>query len=399
MKLRSLMGAEEMQRLQLDEARRGIEIGRSIQDLISGRPDLQGDALINEVAKRDWKRAEEMRKAALEAKKTQAGIGKDEAETRSKNFKITRDMLPAVNDQAAYDVWREGVARLLGPDQAQALPAQFSPDTRNALLMSADEWLKRNAPTIAEKETGRHNLATEANAAGTLGVAQGNLAVSRERLAFDKDQPKGVYDPERGVIVDPRAATAKPVTAEGGQPLPAKLPESSKKELASIDAQANTIAAAIEGVKKTPSAFGMARGAATMAGATPETIAGRMDSPAEREARSFVFNVVSKVINERAGAAQSVQELARLRAFLPAEMDKAEQIVDKLHGFQKYLAEQRKAYAVAPGAQPATPPTPKPVDAPTVFNSMPDPAKYAGKRIEADDGTIYKSIGGKWVKQ
>lgn len=221
MKLRQLLGAEEMQRLQLDEARRGIETGRSIQELISGRPDLQGDALINEVAKRDWKRAEEMRKAALEAKKTQAGIGKDEAETRSKNFKITRDMLPAVNDQAAYDVWREGVAQLLGPDQARALPAQFSPETRNALLMSADEWLKRNAPTIAEAETGRHNLATEA---GTIRGQNMTAATAKERLTFDKSQAdagKWTNDLERGIQINSATGETRPMTS-AGRPIGAK---------------------------------------------------------------------------------------------------------------------------------------------------------------------------------
>jgi hypothetical protein len=55
--------------------------------------------------------------------------------------------------------------------------------------------------------------------------------------------------------------------------------------------------------------------------------------------------VVSKVINERAGAAQSVQELSRLRSFLPAEMDSAKQIQDKLTAFETYLKDSRKAYS------------------------------------------------------
>jgi hypothetical protein len=62
---------------------------------------------------------------------------------------------------------------------------------------------------------------------------------------------------------------------------------------------------------------------------------------------------VSKVINERAGAAQSVQELSRLRSFLPAEMDDAKQIQDKLTAFETYLQDSRKAYAGA-GGKPKT---------------------------------------------
>jgi len=33
------------------------------------------------------------------------------------------------------------------------------------------------------------------------------------------------------------------------------------------------------------------------------------------------------------------------------------------------------------------------------FAAMPDPAKYAGKRIKAENGTIYKSDGKRWVRQ
>lgn len=195
------------------------------------------------------------------------------------------------------------------------------------------------------------------------------------------------YDPERGVVVDTRAGTAKPVTA-GGQPLGAKLPESAKKELQGIDAQANTVQQALQSVKSNPGAFGFTRGAATMAGSVPEVLANKMSSNENIQARSFVFNVVSKVINERAGAAQSAQELARLRSFLPAEMDDASVIQSKLEAFEEYLAEQRKAYEVAPQAKPT---------------AFPSPARQLPPRVgEVIDG--YKFKGGapgdrnNWVK-
>jgi hypothetical protein len=35
----------------------------------------------------------------------------------------------------------------------------------------------------------------------------------------------------------------------------------------------------------------------------------------------------------------------------------------------------------------------------TVFKSLPDPAKMSGKRMQAEDGTIYKSNGKSWVRQ
>jgi hypothetical protein len=158
-------------------------------------------------------------------------------------------------------------------------------------------------------------------------------------------ESKPQWDPTTGQFVYPPSADApsgRAVKPEGYQPKP---PEHTRKELDSIDAQLGIVAGARKAAEDTPSAFGWKRGAATMAGAVPETVAGRFDSPKEREARSYVYNVVSKVINERAGAAQSVQELSRLRSFLPAEMDSAKQIQDKLTAFETYLKDSRKAYS------------------------------------------------------
>jgi hypothetical protein len=190
-------------------------------------------------------------------------------------------------------------------------------------------------------------------------VQGGQLAKTMTPGEIAADRRAGLtYDAERGVVVNTRAGTATPVMA-GGQPLGAKLPESAKKELQGIDAQANTVQQALQSVKSNPGAFGFTRGAATMAGSVPEVLANKMSSDENIQARSFVFNVVSKVINERAGAAQSAQELARLRSFLPAEMDDAAVIESKLKGFEKYLSEQRKAYEVAPQAKSPTAPAPQ----------------------------------------
>lgn len=234
-------------------------------------------------------------------------------------------------------------------------------------------------------------------------IAQRVLDRQQAERHFNTTQANAgnTYDSDRGMVVNTRSGTATPVVA-GGAPLGPKVSESAKKELQGIDAQANTVAAALKAVTETPDAFGAVRGLATMAGPLSETAANAMSNDANIQARSFVFNVVSKVINERAGAAQSAQELARLRSFLPAETDNAKVIESKLKGFESYLAEQRKAYAqpvrVEPGdggAAPKPAATPKP----QTFNAMPDPAQLKGKRIQADDGTVYKSDGRRWVRE
>jgi hypothetical protein len=162
-----------------------------------------------------------------------------------------------------------------------------------------------------------------------------------------------VETPDGIMVVDKGTGLARPAATVSGKPLPGKPSESTKKALTEIGQQRSVIQGAMDAVEKTPDAFGLARGAATMAGGVAESVAGRFDSDAERQARSYVFNNVSKVINERAGAAQSAQELARLRSFLPGETDRADQIVSKLKAYQSYLNDLE---AGTTGAQkPATP--------------------------------------------
>jgi len=157
------------------------------------------------------------------------------------------------------------------------------------------------------------------------------------------------------MIVNTRTGDATPIMA-GGQPLAPKLSAEQSKDITAINQQKSVINSALDLVQQNPKAFSFVRGAAV---ALPfgETLAGRTETAPETEARSAVFNIVSKVINERAGAAQSAQELKRLNAFLPSELDNAKKIEDKLKGFNKFLEEQEKGVR-APTSKPFTPSTP-----------------------------------------
>jgi hypothetical protein len=168
------------------------------------------------------------------------------------------------------------------------------------------------------------------------------------------------------MIVNTRTGQATPIMA-GGQPLAPKLSSEQAKDITAINQQKSTIDSALELVKATPSAFSFARGAAV---ALPfgESLAGRSETPEETQARAAVFNIVSKVINERAGAAQSAQEIKRLNAFLPSEFDNATQIENKLKGFNKFLTEQEKGTRVP--ASRITPPST--ASTPNVFASETD---------------------------
>jgi hypothetical protein len=188
------------------------------------------------------------------------------------------------------------------------------------------------------------------------------------------------------MIVNTRTGEAQPIMA-GGQPLAPKLSSEQQKDITAINQQKATIDSALELVKATPSAFSFARGAAV---ALPfgESLAGRAEKPEETQARAAVFNIVSKVINERAGAAQSAQEIKRLNAFLPSEFDNATQIQNKLKGFNTFLSEQEKGTRVP--ASRVTPPT-----TPTVFGTEADAQKaIADGRLKKGDRVTINGVTG-----
>ncbi len=202
---------------------------------------------------------------------------------------------------------------------------------------------------VLSAQTSRAN-----NVASVAATIRGqNLTDSRAREsnALQREASRNqIVDTENGpVLVDKGTGQARSVSLNGQQ-LPGKPSEAQKKELLSINQQRSILGGALKAVEATPSAFSFGRGAA---GNLPggESIAGRMETAEQTQARAYVFNNVSRVINERAGAAQSAQELQRLNGFLPAATDNATQIANKLRGFQTYLNDLESGTRVSPGAR------------------------------------------------
>jgi hypothetical protein len=172
----------------------------------------------------------------------------------------------------------------------------------------------------------------------TPGEAATN-ARARELLAQNATGVVYQEDNQGNVIALPsklkagEVPVARVAVAPGGgfQPLMGKPSESVAKEQISINQQRAIVKGAIDAVTKTPDAFGMTRGL------IGETLGGRMGSSEENEARSYLFNVVSGVIKERAGTAQSASEAETLARFLPQPTDDADVIKDKMTAFDKYL--------------------------------------------------------------
>jgi hypothetical protein len=190
------------------------------------------------------------------------------------------------------------------------------------------------------------------------------------------------------MIVNTRTGDAQPIMA-GGQPIAPKLSSEQSKDITAVNQQRATIDGAIADVKANKSAFSFGRG---LAQNVPygESLAGRMETPAQTETRAYVFNNVSSVIKERAGAAQSAQELQRLNAFLPATTDSADQIVSKLNGFKKYLNDYEKGTRVPTSKQPDAPQS-------NSFASEADAQKaFNSGKLKAGDKITINGVTGTW---
>lgn len=150
---------------------------------------------------------------------------------------------------------------------------------------------------------------------------------------------------------------------------PDKMDGSDSTALTKIIQQKAALGGAIQAVTANPNAFGIKVGAAdeapnSLGGTLARTVRDRALSPEAVSARALLYNNMSTIIKERAGTAQSAQELKRLNGFLPGPLDDAKTINAKLSGFQQYLGEQengiRSKYSARPtqhlNPQGATPP-------------------------------------------
>ena len=260
-----------------------------------------------------------------------------------------------VKDEASWQAARPKLAALGG--DPSALPLTYDPNFVKSEIAQAmtvkDQWefakpkieqvkvgdrivfrdVNPNSPTF-----GKESLPAEK--VGMSPYEQGRLGIEQQRLQQDATGVVYQEDANGNIVALPsklkagQVPVARTAVAPGGgmQPLAAKPSEAVGKEQMSINQQKSIVQGALDAVKSTPDAFGW------VSGNMPEALRARMASSGENEARSFVFNVVSGVIKERAGTAQSAAEKATLERFLPVEGDNAQIIEDKLRGFQQYLS-------------------------------------------------------------
>jgi hypothetical protein len=205
---------------------------------------------------------------------------------------------------------------------------------------------------------------------------------------FAPHAPQMVQTENGMMMFDPNNRSFTPATMNGQQIMP-PMDAGAKSDLRANQTQQKVIGGAIKAVTDTPTAFGWTRGAkGTVLG---ESISNRTETEAETAARSYVFNIVSKVIHDRAGASQTPSEIAKINRFLPNEYDNAKKIKDKLEGFEKFLKDEASGITqptVRAGNQTTATPPPaanRKVEKEGTVQDGPNKGKRA---IQYSDGTI-----------
>lgn len=195
----------------------------------------------------------------------------------------------------------------------------------------------RNAAT--NKQSGLNNQRTvDATLAGqrsTAATAAAGRAQSERHYTTTRNDgltaPKGqIVQTDQGLmLVDPRAGTSQPVTANG-QPLQPKLkdlPATMSKSLMENNAALLKIDSALAAIEAYPDALGVKN-------YLGDTVRQRSD-PNGIKARALVADIGSLKVHDRSGAAVTASETPRLKPFIPSATDDAATVKQKLELFQK----------------------------------------------------------------
>jgi hypothetical protein len=295
-----------------------------------------------------------------------------------------------------FDLLLGDPEELGGPEKAKALAASLRRQRNMGLLgqmmnleptVRAGGALQENAAQglrtgVAQQQFGRQQAQRRGEQATATSQWQSEQAATAARHADQmrnerarieqggaeaKRQWSAIADPITGDIMlynaltgETRRAGQGDGPAGGPRPLPMFNPErgmkpteKEKTDLSGINQQRAAIQGAVGAVEQRPGAFGITAGnvAEQFGGPVGSALAQWSRNPQDTQARAYVLNNVSTIINERAGAAQSMQELARLRGFLPNETDNPERVKAKFNAFLDYLDEREGAIRGYTGEQ------------------------------------------------
>lgn len=325
------------------------------------------------------------RKEASAAAAQQATQKAQQAEALKTNLANHRSFLVGVNDQPSYDAWRALTIKNI-PDLASILPAQFSPDTKDGLLKTADDMSKRltAAPPAPPASVAEFNFAKTPEGGSFKGSYQDFVTAKAvaTRAPATPSAPVAVIGPNgEEIFVSREEALSKRMTPASGarlKPIPTQINQAIIKNVQTLRQLDDTIAL----LGKNPDATGYK-------GYLPNVVLSRVD-PEGVDVRAGIADIGSLVLHERSGAAVTAAESPRLLPFIPLATDDNATAVKKLKRMREIAAADQLGLTETYGQDQGYKPNPlvsKPTSAPEAAPAIPTIYATNGKqRLQSTDG-------------
>lgn len=340
MQIRDLQQSGQLNALKIDEYKRGIEDTNALKADLAQPGANPYDVLL--------KRGRV--KEATDFAKGKADVAETTAKTQKYDFDmgITRaqhvaSVMSTAKDQASYDLARQRIAQSFGPQYAANMPPQFDPGIVQSVVAEGQTIAQRLSDLRDQQriaETGRHNVATEKNAAGQLSVAQGNLGLRRQELEHSRSQPRGQFiETTNGyVLADPKTGAVRPVMGADGQPLKGKAAD---RQMTDAQAKANLFGSRmaeshrilnqLEG-KYSPMAVNakVAAGEAPMIGGVAGAVGNAMLSSEGQMAEQAQRDFINAVLRRESGAVINPNEFENAKKqYFPQPNDDQKTLAQK----------------------------------------------------------------------
>jgi hypothetical protein len=149
--LQGLMGQQDMQAMAMKQAQ------QAEADDLATREAFKAGGERSAIVQRllgagQWKAAQAVEKAGLDADKAKGDIAKTTTEVEAARAKQGRDLIASASPQNYQTIIAEG--RRLGQKWAENAPAQFDPVWQRQNVIGADKWLEVNAPKFTQVQDG-----------------------------------------------------------------------------------------------------------------------------------------------------------------------------------------------------------------------------------------------------
>lgn len=301
LQLKTLMGQQQLQGLQIQQAQQGMDEDQAARTALksavgpNGEFD-QGGYLKNLAGSGAVKQFQAERKAQLDAREKLANIDAKEAETLNKTLDGWKALIPQVQTRDDAIAWTRAQRKdpkigphmaQMGSEDQQIANIPNDPAGLEAWKLKQQNGMKAYQDSLNQNanrvETGRHNLATEGNAA--VGRQQEAEKIGIERYKAD---PYGLgLGPAAGAPIPGAAPSGGLPAAPGGMPVNPSPPgrmqipqnvqaQRDAERIAILEKEAQNfpndqaLAAELANAKSGRNYAGLSSGASTVSGVTPD---------------------------------------------------------------------------------------------------------------------------------